>query len=92
MFSWYQQSSLVHLADISERGTLASIEWFKRGWTLQELLAPCTLLFFTRKWAIHRGTSLNHTEDSTILAELEQATGISSKHIAGFHPGVNDDR
>ena len=94
MFSWYRLSTLtvVQLADVSEGGTLASSEWFKRGWTLQELLAPCTLLFFTRKWAIYRGVSLNHKEDSAILAELEQATGISSKHIADFHPGVDDAR
>ena len=92
MFSWYRQSSLtvVHLADISEGATLASSEWFKRGWTLQELLAPCTLLFFTRKWAIYRSISLNHKEDSVILAELEQATEISSRHIADFCPCVDD--
>ena len=94
MFSWYWQSALtmVHLADVSEESALVSSEWFRRGWTLQELLAPCNLLFFTRKWVIYRGISLNHKKNNTILAELEQATGVSSQHIADFRPGVDDAR
>jgi hypothetical protein len=27
-----------------------SSEWFRRGWTLQELLAPITVVFFNHKW------------------------------------------
>ena len=94
MFSWYRQSTLtmVHLADIPDTGTLASSEWFKRGWTLQELLAPHTLLFFTRDWSLYRNSSSNHKEDSTILTELEQATGIKSRYLTDFRPGVDDAR
>ena len=94
MFSWYRQSSLtvVHLADVLNGGRLTSSEWFKRGWTLQELLAPHTLLFFTRNWVLYRGISSNHKKDSAILTELEQATGISSRHITNFHPGMDDAR
>ena len=94
MFSWYRQSALtiVYLADVSEAGTLSSSEWFRRGWTLQELLAPRSLLFFTRNWSLYRGISLNHKEDSTILSELEQATGITSRHLTTFYPSVDDAR
>ncbi|KIM60581.1 hypothetical protein SCLCIDRAFT_26461 [Scleroderma citrinum Foug A] len=94
MFSWYQQSALtlVHLADVSGMGRLASSVWFKRGWTLQELLAPRTMLFFTQDWLLYRdGSSSNHKEDSAILGELEQATGITSRHLADFDPGVRGD-
>ncbi|KIM56891.1 hypothetical protein SCLCIDRAFT_197886 [Scleroderma citrinum Foug A] len=66
--------------------------WFKRGWTLQELLAPHTMLFFTRDWSLYRGSSSNHKEDSAILSELEQATGIISRHLTDFHPSVDDAR
>ncbi|KIM52540.1 hypothetical protein SCLCIDRAFT_141001 [Scleroderma citrinum Foug A] len=94
MFSWYRQSALtlVHLADVSDTGTLTSSAWFKRGWTLQELLAPRTMLFFTRDWLLYRNSSSNHKEDSAILGELEQATGITSRHLTHFHPGVDDAR
>ena len=94
MFSWYRLSALtlVHLADVSDTGGLTSSEWFKRGWTLQELLAPHTVLFFTRDWLLYRGSSSNHKEDDTILGELEQATGITKRHLTDFHPGVDDAR
>ena len=94
MFSWYRQSALtmVHLADVSGTGTLTSSEWFKRGWTLQELLAPRTLLFFTQEWLLYRGISSSHKEDDTILHELMQVTGITSEHLSNFHPSVDDAR
>ena len=94
MFSWYRESALtiVHLADVSGTGTLTSSVWFKRGWTLQELLAPRFLLFFTRDWSLYRGISSNHKKNTTILGELEQATGITSRHLTGFYPSVDDAR
>ena len=94
MFSWYRQSALtvVHLADVSNAGELTSSKWFKRGWTLQELLAPRSLLFFTQNWSLYRGISSNHKKDSTILDELEQATGIRSHDLADFYPSVDNAR
>ena len=94
MFSWYRLSALtmVHLADVSDTGRLTSSEWFKRGWTLQELLAPRTVLFFTRDWSLYRDSSSNHKEDNAILGELEQATGITKRHLTDFHPGVDNAR
>ena len=94
MFSWYRQSALtmVHLADVSGTGTLTSSVWFKRGWTLQELLAPRFLLFFTRDWSLYRGISSNHKQDSTILGELEQATGITLRHLTDFYPSADEAR
>ena len=94
MYSWYRQSvlTMVHLADISDTCSLTSSEWFKRGWTLQELLAPRFLLFFTRDWSLYRGISSNHKENNAILGELEQTTGIMSGHLSSFRPGVDDAR
>ena len=95
MFRWYRCSTLtiVHLADVSDDGELSSSEWFKRGWTLQELLAPHALLFFTQDWLPYGDhSSANHKKDRLILAELEKATNIASHYFEGFCPGLDDAR
>lgn len=55
MFRYYQNSSkcYVYLSDVkttkSEQEFTES-RWFTRGWTLQELLAPRTVEFFSCEW------------------------------------------
>ena len=95
MFRWYRHSSLtiVHLADVSDDDELSDSEWFKRGWTLQELLAPCALLFFTHDWLPYGDhSSANHKKDKRILAELEKATNIAPHYLEDFCPGLGDAR
>ena len=51
-------------------------EWFSRGWTLQELLAPVSLVFYDRSW------KLFNTRDN--LAEVIHAiTGIDTDFLRG---------
>ncbi|CAN9191599.1 unnamed protein product [Alternaria alternata] len=66
MFRWYQDAAkcYVYLSDVStkkgEAGSLSteftwepafrSSRWFTRGWTLQELLAPSRVEFFSQEW------------------------------------------
>ncbi|GIZ43479.1 hypothetical protein CKM354_000670500 [Cercospora kikuchii] len=61
MFFWYRESAvcLAYLDDIDafppssgaiSTSRLAESEWFRRGWTLQELLAPKIVLFRERMW------------------------------------------
>ncbi|TDZ34989.1 Vegetative incompatibility protein HET-E-1 [Colletotrichum trifolii] len=64
MFKWYERANvcLVHLADVewtpglveriyaNEDAPFRSSRWFTRGWTLQELLAPSKVFFFTADW------------------------------------------
>jgi hypothetical protein len=66
MFRWYQTATkcYVYLSDVSmtERkasedvselpweSTFRGSRWFTRGWTLQELLAPTSLDFFSKEW------------------------------------------
>lgn len=56
MFRWYKQATVcfVHLEDLGSDGNpfreLKDCKWFKRGWTLQELIAPKELWFYDRWW------------------------------------------
>jgi hypothetical protein len=66
MFGWYQHASrcYVFLSDVPyskrEAGTELDVRswatafrvsrWFTRGWTLQELLAPRSVEFFSKEW------------------------------------------
>jgi hypothetical protein len=65
MYCWYQNATrcYVYLSDVSKRKrkcddisdnftwepAFRSSRWFKRGWTLQELLAPRTVEFFSQE-------------------------------------------
>lgn len=62
MFQWYRQarvcyvylSDVPHYRDVSQHQVQGSSfrrsQWFTRGWTLQELLAPEYLVFFDFAW------------------------------------------
>lgn len=55
MYQWYQDAKIcyVYLEDVEKENwqeTLQRSEWFKRGWTLQELLAPQSVIFYDRSW------------------------------------------
>ncbi|KAI6001456.1 hypothetical protein EDD15DRAFT_2193060 [Pisolithus albus] len=95
MFAWYRQSALtiVYLSDVPDTGSIGSSEWFRRGWTLQELLAPRTILFYTQNWSLYKNlTSANHKEDVTVLAELARETGIEPWFFYYFSPGTHKAR
>jgi roadblock/LC7 domain-containing protein len=58
MFKWYREAvrCYVYLSDVPDpKNPISTIEsafphsrWFKRGWTLQELIAPSSVQFFSR--------------------------------------------
>ncbi|KIK22677.1 hypothetical protein PISMIDRAFT_53533, partial [Pisolithus microcarpus 441] len=95
MFSWYHWSSLtiVHLPDVADAGSLAGSVWFTRGWTLQELLASHTILFYTYDWWLYsKSNTVDHKSDPNLLEELQNATGIAKQHLTHFYPGMDDAR
>ena len=85
MFNWYQRAGVcyAYLADVSSDDDCEGVDsefarsrWFKRGWTLQELIAPLNLVFMCRDWiTIGRKSSLRNR-----LAEI---TGIDSYILGG---------
>ncbi|KAH0835826.1 heterokaryon incompatibility protein-domain-containing protein [Lanmaoa asiatica] len=52
MYKWYQKSEVcyTYLHDVSDPSEFTKSDWFSRGWTLQELIAPKVLKFFTKDW------------------------------------------
>jgi hypothetical protein len=86
MFRWYQNSGkcYVYLSDVSRSGTTALAKsqeiqlsrWFKRGWTLQELLAPKNVTFFD---AVGELLGDRHSLEDTI----QKATGIHVDALRG---------
>lgn len=63
MFKWYRDSAICYLYmqdvgsqppgwETSLRSTsFSASRWFSRGWTLQELIAPDTVIFLARDWS-----------------------------------------
>jgi hypothetical protein len=89
MFRWYRSAAkcYVFLSDVSITAddtsvgsswepAFASSRWFKRGWTLQELLAPTTVDFFSRE-----GEKLGDKVSLTLL--IRKITGISPEVLKG---------
>ncbi|KAH7377461.1 heterokaryon incompatibility protein-domain-containing protein [Cadophora sp. MPI-SDFR-AT-0126] len=95
MFQWYKSSRVcyTYLADVS--GGVSDIQasghqflasqWFTRGWTLQELLAPKYLMFFDSTWTFIGARNDWQANDPNVkLGKLiEQATGI--KNLADYN-------
>ncbi|KAJ3565758.1 hypothetical protein NPX13_g7382 [Xylaria arbuscula] len=89
MFEWYRLSSVcfAYISDlpagtIDQPSTLWRDEenricrWFRRGWTLQELLAPNNVEFYDREWNF-RGDK----KDQQVMERLSIMTGIRNPHV-----------
>ncbi|KAG0703279.1 hypothetical protein DFH29DRAFT_989450 [Suillus ampliporus] len=98
MFVWYRDSALtiIYLSDVppsSKSGALANSTWNTRGWTLPELLAPKTILFYQSDWTLYLDDrSPNHKESVAIIQELEDSTGIDAQALVAFHPEMRSAR
>ena len=85
MYRWYEgaEECFAFLADVDCNApfTISHLHlngstWFKRGWTLQELIAPAHVTFFNRKWqAIGTKDELKH--------QISTVTGIPVNILSG---------
>lgn len=78
MYRWYKHATKCYalLSDVCARGTgdwqrlFRGSRWFTRCWTLQELLAPTTIDFFSAEY--------DHIGDKNLLLQMiSEITGIS---------------
>lgn len=89
MFKWYRQSVVcyVHLSDVSDHqedfskagSAFRSSRWFTRGWTLQELLAPRKVQFYTGDWNYIGQMS----EGSRLVEVVSEVTSIPPGFLEG---------
>jgi hypothetical protein len=92
MFRWYQNADrcYVYLSDVSTSGDPAHYQspktawaeafrqsrWFRRGWTLQELIAPASVEFFSQE-----GDRLGSKK--TLEHDVYEITGVATEALRG---------
>lgn len=82
MFQWYKSAVIcyAHLSDVDVDAEIepdiAGSRWFTRGWTLQELIAPREVIFYSNKWQALGSRS-------TLSAQLATITGIDEPYLLG---------
>ncbi|KAI3550645.1 HET domain-containing protein [Colletotrichum filicis] len=94
MFVWYQDAAIcyVYMADVSVSSRamdyrdldsqFLNSKWFTRGWTLQELIAPRRINFYTHDWTLI-GTK------PSLFDVIHRATGIDIWCLLGKSPPSN---
>jgi hypothetical protein len=79
MFRWYHEAAkcYVYLSDVSASDpSFQKSRWFTRGWTLQELLAPEVVLFYSVE-----GRLLGDRD--SLAQDIAEVTGIDASAIKG---------
>ncbi|KAJ4403177.1 hypothetical protein N0V91_006754 [Didymella pomorum] len=98
MFRWYQCASkcYVYLSDVSVPDDISDAEpfpiawqeafrrsrWFTRGWTLQELLAPASVEFFSKQGK-RLGTRVSLEQEIYEITQIPIAA-LSGQALSGF--------
>ena len=80
MYEWYFRPRVcyAYLADVHGLDDFEQSRWFTRGWTLQELLAPINVAFYTHDW-----TYLGQHREAPLLTPLRRATRIDERILLG---------
>jgi hypothetical protein len=82
MFKYYKDAEIcyAHLVDVCTatwESDICKARWWKRGWTLQELIAPRSLEFFSNNWD-RLGTK------ESIHEIITTVTGIEDEYLMGY--------
>jgi hypothetical protein len=93
MFNWYKEAQVcyAYLSDVpksltvkdhhKDRSAFRNSRWFKRGWTLQELLAPPIMIFFDEGW-VEIGTKVGLRTLISSISGIENLFGFENACIA----------
>lgn len=78
MYLWYQAAEVcyAYLGDVPSGKSFSNSNWFTRGWTLQELVAPAVVVFFNEKWCL-LGTKVEFQQ------VVSERTGIPLSMLSG---------
>ncbi|KAJ8455792.1 hypothetical protein ONZ51_g12337 [Trametes cubensis] len=88
MFEWYHAAQLcyAYLEDVNDSDILDApssqfrrARWHTRGWTLQELIAPRSLVFLASNW-------IRIGKKSQLALLLEEITGVERNVLTGEAP------
>ncbi|KAH8906238.1 hypothetical protein BR93DRAFT_738934 [Coniochaeta sp. PMI_546] len=94
MYAWYRNSTVcyAYLTDVpvgltpSQLSSTASpfrtSRWFKRGWTLQELLAPKKVIFFASDWS-ELGRKDGLSDLISEITRIDTRYLLRVRHISG---------
>lgn len=86
MYRWYANAVVcyAYLSDVPNNNEedcmmkmFESSDWFRRGWTLQELLAPIRVVFLNQAW-------MSIGDRSSLVHRISTASGISTNILTGF--------
>lgn len=85
MFAWYKKAKICYafMPDVSTGGDFEladgfdQSEWFERGWTLQELIAPTEVVFYDKQWQLIG-------KRSTMARNLSRITKIDEGVLTGL--------
>ncbi|KIJ60162.1 hypothetical protein HYDPIDRAFT_32581 [Hydnomerulius pinastri MD-312] len=86
MWQWYQDCDrcFVYMNDVrsdqppnADDSDFARSQWFRRGWTLQELLAPLNVTFFARDWK-----KIGKKAHQALVGRMSRITGIPANVLS----------
>ena len=95
MFHWYALAKIcyAYLRDVTlpadvqtqtwRTGSMTASRWFRRGWTLQELLAPAFVLFLGADWGV-LGTKADYAGPVEALTAIPRAVLTLRRPLADF--------
>ena len=83
MYRWYQEAAIcyAYLFDVQsgDMSSLSRSAWLTRGWTLQELIAPARVEFYSSTWD-------NLRTKASLKKEISAVTGIDVEVLEGADP------